>query len=1060
MLSNEYKERYSSQIPALHLLMTLGYEYLPPSAALALRGWRRGMPVLTDVLAEQLDKLNSITFRDQPHTFSEKNINRAVFELAQLPFDSLISTSEQAYDLLTLGKSLEQTIDGYTKSFSLQYIDWAHPANNVFQVCDEFEVERRNSKLTRRPDVVLFVNGIPLAIIECKRPDLENALQKGISQHLRNQKLDNIPEFYIYSQLLLSVCQNGAMYGTTGTELDFWSTWREEDEQAQEEELTALINRPLTESALRKLCSERDPKTQQGISQLLTSGERLATPQDRAIHSLLRPERLLELTFRYLIYDNKVKKIARYQQYFAVKETVKRVTKARGDGPRRGGVIWHTTGSGKSLTMVMLAKALALDSSIANPKVVLVTDRVDLDVQISNTFKSCGMIPARARTGSHLIDLISRDQANVITTVIDKFETVAHKRVRDEDRNIFVLVDESHRSVYGTTDAMMRKVFPNACYIGFTGTPLLKSEKSTAAKFGGFIHSYSMNRAVRDGAVRPLLYEGRMSDLAGDNEDLDRWFERITEGLTDKQKADLKRKFRREEELLKADSRIAEVAYDINRHFVDNFKGTGKKGQLAVSSKEMAVRYLRYFQDFGEVSVAVVMSPPDTRENHSNLDESRIPEVQAFWKDMMARYGSEKQYLDSIVSAFKFSDEPELLIVIDKLLTGFDAPRNSILYLDKRLKDHNILQAIARVNRVYEGKDYGLVIDYRGIFGALTEAVDTYAALEREGFDRSDIEGTITDVSQEIALLSQRHSNVWEIFKDVANTSDLEAMQLALEPEDVRHRFFQALNLYAGTLQLALGNAKFVTETPARKVSRFKADFKMFLNLRQAVRQRFGESVDYSVYERQIRNLVNKHIGASTVRAMGDPIDIFAMETLEKQLELLDGEAAKADAIASRVKKSLTARLEEDPVFFKNLSDIIDEAIRAHREKRFSDVQYLQRMLKVLEEFHSGGGQTLPKELKTHQDAAAYFGILTEQLAGCIKDKDLLASAALSIEEALDDRKIRDWTINVDITNDMANAVEDVLFAMGSELHTEIPYNLIDATVEQIITVAKRRDLR
>ena len=414
----------------------------------------------------------------------------------------------------------------------------------------------------------------------------------------------------MYSQILLSLCQNGAMYGTTGTELDFWSAWREEEEQKQSKELVRLINRPLSAKAMEALCAERDQPARQAVQESLASGQRLATAQDRAIHSLLRPERLLELTFRYLIYDNKVKKIARHQQYFAVQETIKRVTKAKGDGPRRGGVIWHTTGSGKSLTMVMLAKALALEPSIINPKVVLVTDRVDLDVQISNTFKACGMVPQRARTGAHLIDLISRNQANVITTVIDKFETVAHKRVRDEDRNIFVLVDESHRSVYGTTDAMMRKVFPNACYIGFTGTPLLRSEKSTAAKFGGFIHTYSMNQAVRDGAVRPLLYEGRMSDLAGDKDDLDRWFERITLGLTDKQKADLKKKFRREEELLKADARVAEVAYDITRHFVDNFQGTGKKGQLAVSSKEMAIRYLRCFQEFGEVSAAVVMSPP------------------------------------------------------------------------------------------------------------------------------------------------------------------------------------------------------------------------------------------------------------------------------------------------------------------------------------------------------------------------------------------------------------------------------------------------------------------
>ncbi|MCI0690444.1 restriction endonuclease subunit R, partial [candidate division KSB1 bacterium] len=337
-------------------------------------------------------------------------------------------------------------------------------------------------------------------------------------------------------------------------------------------------------------------------------------------------------------------------------------------------------------------------------------------------------------------------------------------------------------------------------------------------------------------------------------------------------------KFRREEELSKSEQRLGEIAYDIGQHFKNNFRGTGKKGQFAVSSKAMALRYKRYFDEFGDVTAEVVISPPDTREGNKTVDEDSLEEVPAFWKSMMARFGSDEKYQESIINAFKHSDDPEILIVVDKLLTGFDAPRNSVLYLDKRLREHNILQAIARVNRLFEGKDYGLIIDYRGIFGELNEAIDTYAALENEGFDPEDIEGTLTDVAEEIKLLPQRHTNVWEVFKDVPNQKDLEAMQRHLEPEDRRQRFYEMLASFAKTLQLALANARFQDETTENKIARYKDDLKYFLNLRQAVKQRYGEAVDYSSYEKQIRNMVNKYIGADAVKQLIEPVNVFAID--------------------------------------------------------------------------------------------------------------------------------------------------------------------------------------
>ncbi len=398
------------------------------------------------------------------------------------------------------------------------------------------------------------------------------------------------------------VSKNDALYGTTATSKKFWSVWREGTDI--EAAVQTLLNQPLSPEQKRALFAHRDDAQPiwQYFDDLEQAGPRLPTVQDRTLYSLLRPERLLELIYQYIVFDAGVKKIARYQQYFATKETLARVAHRNPDGTRGGGVIWHTTGSGKSLTMVMLAKALALHPNIRNPRIILVTDRVNLDTQIGNTFHDCGKKVEKAESGSDLIRLIQEGKADLITAIINKFETVAREKVTDPNPDIFVLVDEGHRTQYGTLHAKMRQVFTKACYIGFTGTPLLKKDKSTAQKFGGLIHPYSMRRAVEDGAVVPLLYEGRLAELGVNQTAIDQWFDRVTAHLTDAQKRDLKRKFSRAEEVNRAEQRIAQIAYDVGRHYIQNFQGTGFKGQLATASKEVALKYKKYLDDFGEVT--------------------------------------------------------------------------------------------------------------------------------------------------------------------------------------------------------------------------------------------------------------------------------------------------------------------------------------------------------------------------------------------------------------------------------------------------------------------------
>ncbi|TWU08888.1 Type I restriction enzyme [Symmachiella macrocystis] len=1088
MAVSEFLEDLVSHLPALHLLQQVGHEYLTPCETMSLRGDRRSRVILKPILFEQLRKLNQITFKGQTHDFTETNLNNAIDALMDIPFDGLVKTNERAFDLLTLGKAEEQTIDGNKRSYTIQYLDWENPENNVYHITDEFEVERTASHELRRPDIVLFVNGIPFSVIECKRPDDTDAVEVGISQHLRNQRLNEVPGLFVYSQLLGSICQNDGKFATTGTARKFWSGWKEEHDDNLDVKLAKLINTPLTSMQLNRMFDSRKPAVVAKMKELLASGQRLPSPQDRLLYCLFRPERLLEMTYRYTVFDKNVKKVARYQQYFAIGETIARVTNSKGDEQRPGGVIWHTTGSGKSLTMVMLAKALSLETSIKNPRVVIVTDRVNLDRQIWKTFIACRKTVERAKSGSHLVDLVSNGKADIITTIIDKFESAATTHdLRDEGNNIFVLVDESHRSQYGLAHAKMKQVFPKACFIGFTGTPLLKKEKSTATKFGGFIHSYPMRQAVEDKAVTPILYEGRMSELHGDQKAIDKWFDRITKDLSAEQKADLKKKFRREEELTKTSERLYEIAFDLVTHFCENFKGTKFKGQFAVSSKAMALKYHQLFEQIGKayperrLSSRVIISPPDTREDNETIEEDDVPEIQKFWKQMMDQFGSEKKYLERTIEDFEKKPEPEIIICVDKLLTGFDAPCNTVLYIDKRLRDHNILQAIARVNRLFDGKDFGLVIDYRGIFGALDAAVKKYDALS--GFDEEDLEGTFTNVDEEVAKLKERHTNVWSVFSAVQNKQDLEAMQQWLRPDDVRQDFYDALNEFSKTLQLAMSSAKFHEDTSKSTVQRYVDDMKYFRNLRAAVKQRYNEAVDYNEYEDQIRNMVDKYIGADEVKQIVEPVNIFEVDNLDEELAGIEGAAAKADYIASRVKKTCVEKMEEDPVLYQKLSEVIDEAIQEYLEKRLSEEAYLQKMFDAWNEAKNQGSSNVPPELRSDPEAKAYFRLFLDgfetvtarsaqvQEAKADYDADdgqnprdvvagIAAETALKAKKLIDEHKIRDWTENRDVENAMINDLDDLMFAVKGRYDLQLTGDDIDEMIEGVIRVAKRRENR
>ena len=616
--------------------------------------------------------------------------------------------------------------------------------------------------------MVAFVNGIPFIVIENQRG--AEGVGKAAAKLIGYQSEDDIPHLFHFAQLLLALNREESRYATGGTPRKHWHRWR----------------------------------------------EAAPTPQDHAIHSLCRPDRLLDLVRRFTVFDGGVRKIARHQQYFAVRRAMERIRHFGPDGGRQGGVIWHTQGSGKSLAMVMLGRALALDPEIPNPRIIIVTDRTDLDHQIKDTFKSCELEPVRARSGRHLITLI-RDRAPLVTTLVNKFDTaLKYSGKPDDDPNLFVLVDESHRSHtgrfrgHGQMALRMRRLLPRACYLGFTGTPLLNREKNTFATFGGLIHRYAIGEAVEDGAVVPLLYEGRFVDQQVAAGTIDSWFEKLCEPLNENQKADLKRKFSRLDALSQTEQAIRAKGLDISEHFRRHWQDTGFKAQLVAPSKAAAIRFKEVLDEIGDVTSEIVISAPDDREGNEEVDKASKDRVRAFWAEAMERHGSETEYNRRVIDAFKGPGDPEILIVVSKLLTGFDAPRNTVLYVCKPLREHNLLQAIARVNRLHEedgnSKKFGFIVDYQGLLGELDSALTTYSALE--GYDADDLVGAVHDVRDEIAKLRHFHGRLWDLFRPVLNKRDMEAMERFLADQAIRDDFYARLRAFTRCLHISMSSAR------------------------------------------------------------------------------------------------------------------------------------------------------------------------------------------------------------------------------------------------------------
>lgn len=995
-------EAQTIQKPSIKFLEALGYEYISQEKALELRGGNLSNVLLKDILEKKLKEINTHDFSKDPIHLSPTAIDKAIKELDVSLDKGLKEANREITDLLIYGTTTQTESQKGKKSQNLRYIDFDNPSNNHFCVTEEFSIKRKMSDIegdTRRPDLVLFINGIPFCVIELKKSNIN--IQEGISQLIRNQnENEEIPQLFKFVQICIAGNNQEAKYGTIFTSSEFYSLWEEESKE----------NNPFTPQAY---------------------GVNIPDALDKLFASLLHKNRILELIESFIIFDGGVKKIARYQQFFAVKNSIERIQNNE-NSKNRGGLIWHTQGSGKSLTMSILASLIK--KNIPKSRIVVVTDRKNLDKQIHGTFQKTGIVAKRAKSGKHLVELLKQGES-VITTLVQKFKSPEKHNLVIDAQDIFLLVDESHRSHNGLLHNTMKDSIPNGCYIGFTGTPLTSKEKSSVKKFGNFIHKYTIEQALRDKAILPLYYEGRISkQTIADAINLDERFAVIGEDLSEQEKGHLKKKTK--QATFSAKSRLEWIAFDIQKHFRENFQKDGFVAMFATSSKADAVAYYKIFkEEYKEIKTAFVISSPDTRCGYTDVNEENSDEVIVEWRKLLSAYDSE----EAIVAEFE-DGGIDILIVVDKLLTGFDAPRVACLYLDKKLKEHSLLQAIARANRLYGNKDRGFIIDYRGINKEMDNAVKIYRDLAN--FEEDDIKDVVFSICDILKELKTNHQNLTDFFAELeqfrGKGKPLEIYEQFLDTKEKRERFYELLSLFARSIDALITLPRYKESISEEEIKRYKNDLKFYLNLKTSVQQRYHEKIDFKLYETRVKNLVDRFLGADKVETIVELTGIFEEGFLES-VDQQPNDRAKADKIHGAISQYIRENRESDPSFFDKLSEQIQKTIDVYNKERLEESERFNKFKAIYETLitHQNQQETqYPKELKT-SSSRAFYGSLRDIFID-ISDETIIQLANGIDKTFIEKSKKPNWKNNQDTRNEIIDCIEDLIFKEYNASHEEL----------------------
>ena len=986
--------------------------------------------------------------------YTDKEIRSAIAKFKQAAGSlggGLYNANKEVYTLLRYGVNVQAEVTEKKKMVHL--IDWANPMENDFQIAEEVTIHGASD---RRPDLVVYVNGIALAVIELKRSTV--SAHEGIRQNIRNQQDGYIPRFFTTIQLLFAGNDTeGLHYGVIKTPEKFWLRWKE----------------PCGEP-----CAKPHFTTEEYPNEL-----------DRSVLQFFEPARLLEYIHDFIIFDGGVKKAARPNQYFAIKAAQPRVRN------KQNGIIWHSQGSGKSLTMIWLAQWIR--ENVEDARVVIITDRDELDKQIENGFKDAGEQIKRATSGDKLIGMLNAAEPWLICSLIHKFgnkndgdaisvggkkatksldlylEELAKSLPADfrAKGNIYVFIDECHRTQGGMLHEAMKHIMGNdVMLIGFTGTPLLHTDKKKSIEtFGSYIHSYKFNEAVEDGVILDLRYEARnVEQYLGKSEKIDEWFEAKTKGLSSVARAALKERWAKMEKLFSSEDRIKRIVADICQDMSTKRALSGGYGNamLVADSIYQACRYWEVFQTTELKGHCAVVTSYDAstasvKDEYQGDGETEDLTKYEIYQKMIGNQTAEQF---EAWAKQEFIDHPgdmKLLIVVDKLLTGFDAPRTQVLYIDKELKDHSLLQAIARTNRLFEGKDFGLIVDYRGLINKLDSAMEVYSGAGLEAFDSADIQGVIVDVMACVSRLREAYSHLCDLFVSIKNKEDTEEIEVFLADIDIRAKFYDELCSFGRALSMVLNSEKAYAAFTKQEIGMYQSAFIFYSKVRRSVKKRYADTIDNKEYEKQMQNLLDTHMSVAGIKQITNPVDILDRDELEKELHELGTMRSKADAIVSHMTKSIKANRDENPAYYDTFSKRIKEALEDYKNRVITEAEYLSKMKTIMEDYRKGTTNiTYPEKIKGNVHAQAFYGVITailDDVMDISANIDVISDISIRITEIVDEHNMVDWQTNKDIHNKIAQDIDDMFYEIEKEKGIQVDFDSIDKIIENVITVALRR---
>lgn len=889
--------------------------------------------------------------------YSEKLIERALSKLSRAvtnQTNSLYDVNKEVYGYLRYGIEVRESV-GENKQ-TVRLINWDETCDNDFYIAEEVTIKGEN---TKRPDIVLYVNGIALGVLELKRSTVSVA--EGIRQNLDNQESDFIKPFFHTMQLVMAGNDTeGLRYATIETPEKYYLTWKE-DKRAQ------------------------DPLSQE-VKSLAEKSEHIL---DKQLIGLCHKERFLEIIHDFIVFDRGIKKLCRPNQYFGVKAAMARIRK------RQDGIIWHTQGSGKSLTMVWIAKWIR--ENISDSRVLIITDRDELDKQIEKVFKGVDEDIYRTKSGRDLIEKLNQTTPLMLCSLIHKFgakgqkddDTSYDEYIDELERSlpkdfkakgdIYVFVDECHRTQSGKLHTAMKRILPDSMFIGFTGTPLLKKDKATSIEvFGSYIHTYKFDEAVEDNVVLDLRYEARdIEQNITSQEKIDKWFESKTKGLTDYAKTRLKQRWGTMQKVLSSKSRLEQIVKDIilDMETKDRLQNGRGNAMLIAGNIYEACKYYELFQAAGFKKCAIVTSynPNISDIKGEATGEDKVTEnVEKYRIYQKMLDGKTPEAFEEEVKR-KFVEDPaqmKLLIVVDKLLTGFDAPPATYLYIDKSMKDHALFQAICRVNRLDgEDKEYGYIIDYMDLFKSLEKSINDYTSEAFSGYDEEDVKGLLSNrLEKAKERLDEALEKVKALCEPVAPPKDTRQYiryfcweNIFRSEEELKENEEKRLALYKYTTSLIRAYANIANEmeeagyTP-KEIQDIKNDVEHFNTVRREVMLAAKDDIDLKSYEPAMRHLIDNYISADESRQISafedmTLVDLIVNRGADFVKELPDNirkdKEAAAEVIENNVRRLIVEEKPTNPKYYERMSVLLEEVIRQRKAAAISYEEHLNRVVEI-----------------------------------------------------------------------------------------------------------------